>query len=268
MNTKFYIYDEKGNPSAVPFYAEEIINMGLPPDTIVCPEMGKPGKLSDFTALTKWTPPSIERERNRIPFIKKNVKYIAIASAIAISSGGGAYYVYEKESLKALEETQCIEYKRKLEIRIDSLTYEIGENNKYIEENNSEIVSINDQISELKRDAINFRNSIPPLKEKKIQLENDRNRAANEWCILQPCIDRRANTVANYNRAISTIDNEISYYTGKTDEIEQITIPDMEKKLINKQENIDYYKGKINEMELLINQIKKELEIPCDGNQK
>ena len=268
MEKKFYIYDDQGNPSSQGFTADEIKGKGLNPNTIVCPEFGQPNKVSDFQELAGWAPPKLD-EKKRKSILSGKARTYVMAAAVAVSGGGGAMYVYEKQAEKEETMSKCFENRRRLEIRRDSLATAQQTLNTQIEENERDINRINSEITEFRNKAINLSNEIPVIEGQKQQTILNRDKAAGEYCILQTCIDRRAATVARFNNSITSYNSTIASYRTEIQQIEQINIPELERRVARENTEITQYRTSITELGAEARTVTSALAIRCeDTNDK
>jgi uncharacterized protein HemX len=153
MEKKFYIYDDQGNPSSQGFTADEIKGKGLNPNTIVCPEFGQPSKVSDFQELAGCMPPKLD-EKKRKSILSGKARTYVMAAALAVTGGGGAYYVHEKQSENALEVSQCIENKRKIEVSLSGFKEAKAALEEEIKTEKDNIKNYEKQIAENKNTVI------------------------------------------------------------------------------------------------------------------
>jgi hypothetical protein len=263
MAKRFFIYDNDGNPSSQSFTPEEVKAKQLSPDTIVCPEFGRPGKMEEFAELKSWAPPIIHQPPVKSFIKNRPIVFWLIGILILIGGGTSLFIMYGKSSRKEANNA-CLDFKKSLQNTSDSL-FTIKETLlPQIEEKEREIDYYNTKILEQRNKVINLTNKIPMYENLKQQEAAARDRAAAEWCILQDCIDRRAATVQRHNNTISTYDNYITSIRSEAQQIEQVLIPDLKRKLQSEETNITVSKTKLSEIENEIKNINIKLSNPCE----
>ncbi|HCA44018.1 MAG TPA: hypothetical protein DEP28_12295 [Bacteroidetes bacterium] len=261
MEKKFYIYDKQGRPSSQGFTAAEIKAKGLNPETIVCPELGQPGKLGEFEEFKDWSPPKIDKQKKSI-FTGKVGIYVLAAAIVLL--GAGAYFTFKKMNDKALTVSQCLEDKRKNEISLNEIKERIDEINYEIDLSNENINTYQNQIDENKNQVINLNYRIPVLQNKIDQATLARDQAARETCYLQACFERRKETVSKFETVININTEEKSSLESEIQQIIEIKIPKLEENINRAKEWILKKMKEIETLENEIQQLENKLSVECE----
>lgn len=265
MEKKFHIYDDQGNPSSQGFTADEIKGKGLNPNTIVCPEFGQPCKLGDFQELAGWAPPKLD-EKKRKSILSGKARNYVMAAALAVTGGGGAYYVHEKQSEKAVEISQCLKNKRKNEISLGEARQKISDLQGEIKSSKENIKNYEKQIVENKNQAISLSNNIPRIENEIQQATSARDKAQREICTWlegQTCIDRRTATVNLYNSSINTNISTVASYKSEIQQIEQIVNPKLSDNINEEKENIKSKEKEIEDLQIIAQELTTKSAIDC-----
>jgi predicted nucleic acid-binding Zn-ribbon protein len=266
MEKKFYIYDDQGNPSSQGFTADEIKGKGLNPDTIVCPEFGQPGKMSDFQELAGWAPPKLDK-KNRKAILTGKARTYVMAAALAVTGGGGAYYVHEKQSEKAIEVSECLENRRKDEISLRDVKLKINYINDKIVVSKENIKNYEKQILDNKNQAISLENNIPRIENEINQVTSARDKAADQGPIpdmLQSTIDKRAATVNRFNASINTNTSTIASYRSEIQQIREVINPKLEGSINQERGDIESKQTEINSLEKQVQELNTSLATECE----